>query len=487
MRGTLFQKILVAMVLMTTLVLVGQSLLARYAVRKGFADFLKQEERAQLSQLIPTAESIYDPQSGWDPLRQEPGRFFGTLRPAQPPAPPRRPPRGERREEPGRGTPPPSGRGGRERGRGPRGGPGRDEFTQRLFLLDENRQSVLGLMPPGTDPAQLLAIRSGDAVVGWLGLAPRAGSGSPEERAFLTQQNQILIGALSAGIVLSGLLAFWLARSLSRPVTAAAAAAREIASGRYEVKLNHQGTGELAGLAKNLNSLGETLLANQDARERWMAEMAHELRTPLTILRGELEAIRDGVHQADDKTLASLINQARLLNNLVNDLRDLALADSGALTYKLSELELTDLAQDALTTFALRASDKQLELKLNPSPVPLPVLADASRLQQLVQNLMENSLRYTDAPGQIALTLARQDRWATLTIDDTPPGVSAAHLDRLFEPLFRAEESRSRALGGSGLGLTIAQRIAQAHRGELLASDSPLGGLRVVLKLPLIS
>jgi two-component system sensor histidine kinase BaeS len=213
--------------------------------------------------------------------------------------------------------------------------------------------------------------------------------------------------------------------------------------------------------------------------------MSHELRTPLTVLRGEIDALVDGVHSASPATLLSLREEVLKLNALVDDLHLLAMADLNALPCYFETLDAVALLQNITQRFALRAQQAGLTLQFETAWPALSVRWDAKRIEQLLGNLLDNSLRYTHAPGQVVLRMHGQDKQVVIDLEDSAPSLSPAELSRVFEPLYRAEASRSRDAGGSGLGLAIGAQIAKAHHGHLSASASELGGVLFQIKLPL--
>jgi two-component system sensor histidine kinase BaeS len=216
-----------------------------------------------------------------------------------------------------------------------------------------------------------------------------------------------------------------------------------------------------------------------------VADISHELRTPLAVLRGEIEALQDGVRQATPEALASLHAEALQLGRLVDDLYQLALSDLGALSYRKEPLELGAELEAAVAAYRAEFRGKGIALAVAGTEAAVPLVADPERLRQLFANLLENSLRYTDAGGRLEIALRREEGQATVTFSDSAPGVPAADLERLFERLFRVEGSRRRATGGAGLGLAICRNIAEAHGGTITAAPSPLGGVTITVALPL--
>ena len=350
----------------------------------------------------------------------------------------------------------------------------------RVSLLGIDRALVAG-PPPGPDAMERPVLADG-ATVGWLALQPLARPVNRRDTAFLASQVQGMAW-LAAVLLLAAMgLAGWFARHLLTPLRDVEGAARQLSDGRFGVQLTTGRRDELGDLVRHVNHLSLALAAHEHARQRWMADISHELRTPLAIVRGELEAMRDGVRATDAGALASLHEEVMRLDRLVDDLHHWSLADAGSLSYRPAPHDLVALAADGLARFA--AAAREAGLAIDHAGDPVPVRVDADRMRQLIDNLLGNSLRYTDRGGGIEVRVFAEGGQACLRIDDTPPGVPADALPHLFEPLYRVEHSRSRASGGSGLGLAIAQRIAAAHGGTLAASPSPLGGLRMELRLP---
>lgn len=242
-----------------------------------------------------------------------------------------------------------------------------------------------------------------------------------------------------------------------------------------------EGRDEIADLAKDVNQLARTLAANESARQRWTADIAHELRTPLAILQAELEAISDGVRKPTNEAIESLLSESRHLRDLVNDLHQLSMADAGALDYRMSPLDLTEQIYAAESRFGERMSRAQLTLNIRVPASPVMMQGDATRVTQLIDNLLENSARYTDQGGRVEVALTAD---GDLTIEDSAPSVSGDQYDQLFDRFYRVEGSRRRSEGGSGLGLAICKKIVEAHNGDITATPSALGGLRVEVSFP---
>jgi signal transduction histidine kinase len=228
----------------------------------------------------------------------------------------------------------------------------------------------------------------------------------------------------------------------------------------------------------------DKLEASERARRQWVADTSHELRTPITILNAHLEAIRDGVIGVDDEELALLLDTVRSMEKLVADLHELARADAGAQAFHFDEVDLAAMLHDIRDSFAPQFSRQGLTCRFGKPANAVLLQADRQRLGQAVSNLLSNSLRYTDAGGQVAIALTEEEGSAVIRIEDSAPGVPEAALPLLFDRFYRVDASRNRTSGGSGLGLAICQSIIQTHGGNIAAKASALGGLCVEIQLP---
>ncbi len=353
----------------------------------------------------------------------------------------------------------------------------------RISLLDMQQRKVMGFIEMGADAVRM-PVEVDGKTVGWLAMAPFQSVTEVGGERLL--RNQLLASLVVAGIslLLAALIAGWATRRLLAPVRQVAAATHRLAAGDYTERVSVSSDDEVGQLAADFNQLAHTLERNEQMRREFMADISHELRTPLAVLRGELEALEDGIRTLDRASLRSLQQEVGQITQLVDDLYELSMADVGALTYRKQPLDLVELLHESLRGAAERCQEQGLSLELQLPLTAIPVLADSARLRQLLGNLLENSLRYTAAGGQLRIHLQEQHGLILLDWLDSAPGVDEADLPLLFERFFRGETSRGRASGGSGLGLAICHSIAEAHGGTLEARPSPLGGLWLRLSLP---
>lgn len=356
----------------------------------------------------------------------------------------------------------------------------------RVALYDAAGQLVAG-RPVSGDELWRHAVTVDGETVGWI-VRPRHGRlTEAADLRFQQAQWRNLAVATLAAVLFAAVAAALLSRAFLAPARAIGAATHRLAAGDFSARARSRSADEFGRLADDFNVLAQTLQNNEEMRRRMMADVAHELRTPLAVIQAELAAVEDGIRPLGTETLASVQTEVRALGKLVDDLYQLSLSDIGALNYRRADLDLRGLVAEALLPLRERCAAAGLEL--DDSGVrgeALPVHADPDRIVQLVGNLVENALRYTDAPGRIEVACRSTGHHAFLELSDSAPGIPPNALPRLFDRFFRVEGSRSRASGGAGLGLAICRNIVTAHDGEITASPSPLGGLLITVRLPLL-
>ena len=300
---------------------------------------------------------------------------------------------------------------------------------------------------------------------------------------FLNSLNRILLiaGALSLGACV--LLGAYLARRLSKPITDVIATTTKIAEGNYSDRLSHaENTAELVALSHSVNSLAASLESQENLRKRLTADVAHELRTPLTTLQSTVEAMLDGVWMADETHLSSLREEILRLNKLVDELSTLSRFESESLKLELEPLDLQEIA--AQTTLKFENIARQKGVLLSISGTTAVALADRDKIGQVLINLLHNALKFTPSGGTVSIETSVEDGHALLTVKDTGCGIAPEHLPFIFERFYRADPSRARETGGSGIGLAIAMAIARAHGGEIHVRSTVGQGSEFALSLP---
>jgi len=292
----------------------------------------------------------------------------------------------------------------------------------------------------------------------------------------------LLGGSLAIGIAL--LLTFVLSRRMTSPIEVLAKAARRLGHGDLSQRVRLQGESEVTALAEAFNSMAADLEYAEQLRRNMVADVAHELRTPLSNIQGYLEAIRDGVVEPDAAAIRSLSEETYLLSRLVNELQELSLAEAGELKLVYQGEDIANLVRQAVTPWQpqLTAGEISLSLELA-DDLPL-VNIDWQRVNEVLHNILENAVAHTPKGGTINVTTNAKGKWVEVSVSDTGEGIPAEDLPHIFERFYRVDKSRARATGGSGLGLTIAKRLIEAHGGTI-AVQSKLGqGSRFSFTLP---
>lgn len=291
----------------------------------------------------------------------------------------------------------------------------------------------------------------------------------------------ILLG-LGAAIVVAVVVAVLLSTYISRPLSELASASRRLARGDYAQRVP-TAAGELGELAASFNEMAATLGATEQRRLDLIGDVAHELRTPIASVRGYVEGLEAGVFVPGPDAWRVLDEQTARLARLVDDLATLWHAESHDLRLELEAVDGPTLLAEAVERNRPVAAVRSVELGLGPV-APLAVRADRTRIGQILDNLIGNAIRYTPAGGHVELSLVAEARWVAISVRDDGPGLTPEQAARVFERFYRADPSRSREAGGSGLGLTISKSLAEAMGGTLeVASDGPGHGATFTVRL----
>ena len=310
----------------------------------------------------------------------------------------------------------------------------------------------------------------------------KTSSGAMAQQFYQKYQNVLLlIGLLS--LLVTSCASYFLVTVLLKPVHKMMYAVRELSAGNFSAKTGLHSNDELGILSRDIDLLSQKLEKSQSERKRFFADLSHELRTPLTILQGELDLLKTGIRHPTADNLQSLAEEVLRLDKLINDIYDLSLTDLGALQYRFSTFNFTNLCEEFTDKNLHLAREKGIIFSCAVEP-DIEFRGDRDRINQLLQNLFMNSLAYTDSPGQILLTLQEKHEQIVLTMTDSAPTIPSDILNKVTAPLFRGDAARTRRDSGAGLGLSICHNIATAHQGVMLLSQSDIGGVRVVLTLP---
>jgi len=313
----------------------------------------------------------------------------------------------------------------------------------------------------------------------------------PAESSFLRSlADSLWLAALLATVVAVG-LSVLLAHQIASPVRRLTRAAREVARGNLSQRVDVSSQDEIGELAAAFNAMADQLQRNELARRHMAADVAHELNTPLSVIRGNLEAMLDGVVPVERDQVASLYEESLLLSRLIADLRDLSLAEAGQLKLQRFRENVNSLIRRAAERLQPQVEAKGVTLQVEVYEDLPPVLVDGDRIVQVLANLLSNALRYTPSGGVITVGARRYGGAAgggssvvEITVSDTGAGIPAEDLRHVFDRFYRADHSRSRSTGGSGLGLAIVQQLVQAHGGKVWAESEEGRGSTFHFTLP---
>ena len=362
---------------------------------------------------------------------------------------------------------------------------------RRVVLVDtagrviaDSSERIVGQMADSDWPAPPPIIPFQGQPVGRLYILPMEESSLSGVESFLNAANRNLLwGALVGGLA-AVLLALALSRRILGPVEDLTAAARQIAKGDLSQRVAVQSRDEVGELARAFNDMADGLARLEALRRNMVTDVAHELRTPLSNIRGYLEAFRDGVVEPDLEIIESLYEEALLLNRLVDDLQELSLAEAGQLRLECRPVALPDVVNRAMEAVRARAADKGVALQVDMPPELPPVQADPHRVEQILGNFLSNALTHTPSGGEIISAAQAREGEVEISVSDTGEGIPPEHLPYIFERFYRVDRSRSRATGGTGLGLTIAKQLVEAH-GGWISVDSEIGrGTQFTFTLP---
>lgn len=351
--------------------------------------------------------------------------------------------------------------------------------------MDAQRQPVVG-MPEPDDQRNLVAIEVDGRVVGWLGSHRHEPFKSGPPAAFLKRQARQLY--LLGGIVIgaTALVAFLFSRHLLGPIQRLARGTRELADRNFSVRIAPGGGDELGQLAENFNAMAQTLESYERMRLQWLTDISHELRTPLAVLRGEIEALLDGVREPTAVHLDSLHTEVLGISKLVEDLHLLSIADSDRLFLNKQWISPCKVLEPIIETYRTRFDRRHITLETSLAAAEtVHIQGDADRLAQVFINILENAYKYVGSPGALRLSGKADHQFLILQFEDSGPGVPEETLPRLFDRLYRVDASRNRRSGGSGLGLSICRHIIENHNGRIWAQRSTEGGLCITINFPL--
>lgn len=355
---------------------------------------------------------------------------------------------------------------------------------QQICLYSADRIKIAG---PHIDKPHLSfePILINEIPVGWIGYGKIRPLPPPMSLSFLKTRLKVFY---TIGIILfliAGGVSYLLSRHILSPVNKLTQGTKALTRFKFNTRIQVSTKDELGQLAKDFNQMASTLEGYEAMRRQWMMDISHELRTPLSILKGEIEALQDGVRTISPSRIDSLHAEILCLETLVNDLHLLSMADTDALALRTQPARPIAILRSVLDIFSTRLKQEHLTLNATFENLDLTLSADEDRLRHLFSNIIENNIKYTRKPGTIIVWNKIEKHTLIIRIEDSGPGVPPVCLEKIFDRLYRLDSSRNRKQGGSGLGLSICKTIASAHGGDITATLTKKGGLRITIQLPM--
>lgn len=473
----------------TSLIIVGlMILILRYYVSENFSTYINKIELASFDTISQALESHYEQEQNWDRFKTNHSEWQQLLRPIiignYGPEPSFDPEQSNRQRKYRRRLMSQSGdlagqESGRQRG-------GMMGLGRRLTLFDNQKIPIIvSENNIAIDDYLLKALKINNEIVGWLGYKKVKQLTNPLDITFLKSQTTILYFTGTGILILAAIFSFLLSRHLLQPIKTLIQGTKNIASRQFDSRIIVNTSDEFNDLAEQFNQMSKTLENYEELRKQWFSDISHELGTPLSILKGEIEALQDGIRSPSVKNLESLHFEVNHISKIVKDLSELSLAETGAMQLNKSPINLIDILQKSINSFSheFKANHLNIINHLNTHHNAI-IDGDELRFHQVFHNLLENNLKYTQKPGSVTFESKNEGQNLVLTIKDSGPGVPDEAIDYLFDRLYRVDTSRNRKTGGTGLGLAISKYIVINHQGDISASNID-NGLQIKITLPL--
>ena len=455
-----------SLLLVTALVL-----LIQWSINRGIVDYVNSKEVETLKPLVTQLVNEYKKYNSWDMLQNNHQKFGDllfltlqdditelsrTFKNRLPQEKNDRPPRMERR-------PPP--------------------HNEIFALLDKNKNLIAGHYLEYADYNQT-SLEVNNVNIGWLVSPKYKHITDGYELDFIKQQQSYLGLIALVAMLMVGLITLPLARHLAEPIKKIILGMHKLTQGDYEQHIKLDRKDELGDLGRDFNALAITLHENESARKRWLANISHELRTPVAILRGELEAMLDDVRPLSKNNIESANDEVKHLQCLIDDLHQLTSAEIGGMHYRKERVNISKWLNSEADKYASYLSVSNTGLVIDIKSTEVNILADLTRLCQLFENIINNCIKYAEA-SLMTISLKIEHGYVCINVEDNGIGVKEPHLTHLFEYLYRVDNSRNRETGGAGLGLSICEHIVSAHQGSIKAEVAGLGGLAIIIRLPI--
>ncbi|MFP4647141.1 MAG: sensor histidine kinase [Candidatus Acetothermia bacterium] len=365
-----------------------------------------------------------------------------------------------------------------------------DSYRERIVLTTPEGQVVGDSQDelrkqdiPDNWPGKIGTLKLNNQAIGKLYIRSR--ESTPVEKSFLSSVNRsVLLGALVAGLA-SIVLAFLYSKKIAGPIKSITAASRKMKEGDLQQRVEVNSKDEIGELADSFNSMVASLEKQERLRKNMVSDVSHELRGPLSNIQGYLEALQEGLLEPEPEIINSLYQESLLLGRLTDDLHDLARAEAGQLQLEKQPVVLEDIIGDAVNSVVNRTTRDQIEICSDLSSTTM-VRADPNRIGEVLRNLLNNAVRHSPENETVTVSIERRAEEAVTHVIDNGEGIPSSELPHVFERFYRIDKSRNRSTGGSGLGLTIAREIVEAHDGEIWVESEVDKGSTFSFSLPLL-
>jgi signal transduction histidine kinase len=361
----------------------------------------------------------------------------------------------------------------------------------RYLLVDQNDIVVVPMAPyqvgdkvPASKLTSGIQIRINGQLVG-TALIPATPELNPREIAYLARTNRALLIGAAGAATLAILLGIFFTRRLTSPLRDLTSAIQKMSKGDLHQQVKIRSRDEIGELGNAFNTMSSELAKSNQLRKQMTADIAHDLRTPLTVLNGYLEAMQDGVLPANKERFAIMYSEVQQLSGLVEDLRTLSLADAGELSMNPRVVSPKGLLEQSFANFSYQAKKLKLKLRIDADQDLPKVKVDPQRMEQVLDNLISNAMRYVSKGGKIDLSAIQKGNNIEFAVEDNGEGIASDVLPHVFERFYRGDRSRNGAEGESGLGLAIAKSLVETMGGTITAASEGKGkGSKFTIKLP---
>ncbi|MCC5450594.1 HAMP domain-containing protein [Rheinheimera sp. UJ51] len=466
-------KLLLTLLGLSLFIISSLAMFAQWSFGQGLIKYVNSKEKELLQPFVEELQQSYQKQQSWEQWAGQPRYFFDRasfyLQAELSPrgfAQRQRPQSGPHEPRAGRPPPPPPEK------RGP-----------AIALLDSAEQLVVGSYDASID-YHYFPIWLQQQQIGTLLVAKKEQLSQDYEFEILQQQQHYWLWVGLFLFVVVVVISNMIARHFVQPIKKVVEGMTQLTRGNYEQKIEINRKDELQLLSQHFNTLAQRLSQTETHRKRWLATVSHELRTPIAILKGETEALIDGIRQPDLKNLQSIHSEVNQLSKMIDDLYALTSQQIEGIPVKLQQHDLLAFLQQHQLKYSQYLQDNAIQLLTDWPSGTLWLAFDPVRLNQLFENILTNCVKYAQA-SQFTLSVRQHDQQVLIQLADNGIGIAPQHHAHIFEYLYRAEEHRHRSNGGLGLGLALCAQIVHRHHGDIFASTAAQGGLAISIVLPL--